>query len=73
MLHICGWRELHTGLWWENLEEGDHLEDLDLRWEDNIERNLKQIGWECMEWINLAQDGNKWQAVVSMVMNRQML
>jgi hypothetical protein len=29
MLHVCGRREVHTGLWWENLEERDHLEDLD--------------------------------------------
>jgi hypothetical protein len=51
MLHFCGRREVHTGLWWENLEEGDHLEDLDLRWEDNIKRNLKDIGWEYMDGL----------------------
>lgn len=31
--------------------------------------NLKQIGWEGMECVYLAQDRDKWQAVVSMVMN----
>jgi len=24
------------------------------KWADNIKMNLKEIGWECMEWINLA-------------------
>jgi hypothetical protein len=37
--------------------------------EDNIEMNLKETGWEDMDWIHLAQDRNKWQAVVNMVMN----
>lgn len=39
------------------------------RWEDIIQMNLKQIGWEGMECVYLAQDRDKWQAVVSMVMN----
>jgi hypothetical protein len=36
---------------------------------ENIEMNRKETGWEAMDWINLAQDMNKWQAVVKMVMN----
>jgi len=36
--------------------------------EDNIEMNLKETGWEDMDWIHLAQDRNKWEAVVNMVM-----
>jgi hypothetical protein len=38
------------------------------RWEDNIEMDFKEIEWEGMDWINLAQDRNKWQALVNMVM-----
>jgi len=37
--------------------------------EDNIEMNLKETGWEDMDWIHLAQDRNKLQAVVNTVMN----
>ena len=39
------------------------------RGEDNTEMDLKEIEWEVVDWINLAQDKDKWQAVVTMVMN----
>jgi hypothetical protein len=29
----------------------------------------REIGWNSVEWIHLAQDRNQWQAVVNMVMN----
>jgi hypothetical protein len=38
-------------------------------WEVNIELCLKDTGWQGMDWINVAEDGDKWQSVVSMVMN----
>jgi hypothetical protein len=38
-----------------------------LRWEDNIRVDLTEIGWEGVELIHLAQDRDKWQAVVNMV------
>jgi hypothetical protein len=39
------------------------------KWEDNIKMDLKEIAWEDVQCINLAQDGDKWRAVVNMVMN----
>jgi hypothetical protein len=36
---------------------------------DNIEMDLGEIGWGGMEWIGLAQDKDKWRAVVNVVMN----
>jgi hypothetical protein len=33
--------------------------------------DLKEIGWEDMDWIDLAQDGGKWWAVVSTAVNFQ--
>jgi hypothetical protein len=36
----------------------DHLEDHRCRWEDNIKIDHKEIGWEGVEWIHLAQDRN---------------
>jgi hypothetical protein len=40
------------------------------RWE-NIRMNLRQIGWEVVEWILLAQDRNQGRALVNTVMNLQ--
>jgi hypothetical protein len=38
-------------------------------WEDNIRMDLREIGWEGVDWIHLAQDRDQWQALVNMVMN----
>jgi hypothetical protein len=39
------------------------------RWEDNIKMDLKEVGGVCGDWMELAQDRNKWRALVSMVKN----
>jgi hypothetical protein len=39
------------------------------RWVDNIKMELKEIGWDGREWINLAQDRDQWRALVNAVMN----
>ena len=39
------------------------------RWEDNIKMNLQEVGWGGMDWIELAQDGDRWRALVNAVMN----
>jgi hypothetical protein len=31
--------------------------------------DLREIGWDGMDWIDLAQDRDQWRVVVSMVMN----
>jgi hypothetical protein len=41
------------------------------RWEDNIRIDLREIGWECVDWMHLTQDMDQWQAVVNTVMNLQ--
>jgi hypothetical protein len=42
------------------------------RWEDGIRMDLRDIGWrEGVEWIQLAQDRDWWQALVNTVMNLQ--
>jgi len=38
-------------------------------WEDNIKMNLQEVECEGMDWIDLAQDRGRWQALVNMVMN----
>jgi hypothetical protein len=37
------------------------------RWMDNITTDLGQIGWRGVDWIDLAQDKNKWRALVNAV------
>jgi hypothetical protein len=44
-------------------------EGLRRRWEDNVNINLKEIGWKGVDWINLAQGGFYWQALVNTLMN----
>jgi hypothetical protein len=39
------------------------------RWVDNIQMDLLEIGWGGVDWIGLAQDKDKWRALVNVVMN----
>jgi hypothetical protein len=39
------------------------------KWEDNIRMNLREIGWEGLGLIHLAQGRVQWQALVNTVMN----
>ena len=39
------------------------------RWEDNIKLDLQEVGGGCGDWMELAQDRERWWALVSMVMN----
>jgi hypothetical protein len=38
------------------------------RWKDNIKMDLQEVGWG-MDWIELAQDRDRWRALVIAVMN----
>jgi hypothetical protein len=39
------------------------------RWEDNIKTDLREMGYGCVDWIGLAQDRDRWRALVNGVMN----
>jgi hypothetical protein len=39
------------------------------RWVNNIKMDLRQTGWDGMDWIDLAQERNKWRALVNTVLN----
>ena len=39
------------------------------RWEDNIKMDLEEVGRGCGDWVRLAQDRDRWRALVSTVMN----
>jgi hypothetical protein len=39
------------------------------RWEDNITMDLREMRCGCVDWMELAQDRDRWRALVSEVMN----
>jgi len=41
------------------------------RWEENIEMDVQEVGWEGRDWIDLTQNRDRWWAVVKAVMNLQ--
>jgi hypothetical protein len=41
------------------------------RWVDNIKMDIREIGWDGMDWISLAEDRDQWRALVNTVMNLQ--
>jgi hypothetical protein len=41
------------------------------KWVDNIKMDVREIGWDGMDWINLAHYRDQWRALVSAVMNLQ--
>ena len=40
-----------------------------LRWEDDIKMDLQEVGGGCGDWMELAQDRDRWRAFVNAVMN----
>jgi hypothetical protein len=39
------------------------------RWVDNIKMDLREIRWDCVDWIDMAQDWGQWRALVNTVLN----
>jgi hypothetical protein len=61
---------VHTGFWCGDLREGDHLGDPSIDGRIIIKWIFKK--WDgAMDWIELAQDRDRWQALVKVVMNLQ--
>jgi hypothetical protein len=40
-----------------------------LKWEDNIKVDLREVEFESTDWIDMAQDRDRWRALVNRVMN----
>ena len=60
--------EACAGFWWANLRDRA-LGRPRHRWEDNIKMDLQEVGCGGMDLIELAQDRDKWRALVNAVMN----
>ena len=58
-----------TGFWWGKPEGKRPLGRPRHRWEDNIEMDLREVGRGCGDWMELAQDRDRWRALVSTAMN----
>jgi len=56
-------------VWWGNLREIIPLGRPRCIWEDNIKMNLQGVGCGSMDWIEVAQDRDRWRALVNVVMN----
>ena len=63
--------EVHTGVWWRNLRERDHLEGPRHRWENNMKIDLYEMGWGAMDWNVLVQNRDRWQALIYVLINLQ--
>jgi hypothetical protein len=72
MWHAWKRGETCTGFWWESPKERDRLEDQGV---DGRVGSTWTLGdWlGGVEWIHLAQDRDRWRAVVNAVMNLQVL
>jgi hypothetical protein len=60
---------MHVGFSWENPERKRPLGRPRRRWEDNIKMDLREIGWDSMDWIDLAQDRDHCTALANAVMS----
>ena len=60
--------DVYAGFWWGNLKGNRPLRIPRHRWEDNIKMDLQEVGCVGMDWIELAQDRDRWRALVNAVM-----
>jgi hypothetical protein len=57
--------ETCTGFWWESPRERDHFKDQSV---DGMNMDFREIGQGDVEWIHLAQDRDRWGALLNAVM-----
>jgi hypothetical protein len=71
MWHTWEKQEIHTKFWLEKPEENRALGKYRCSWEGGIKMDLREIGWEGVDLMQLAEDREQWQALVNTVMNLQ--
>jgi hypothetical protein len=66
---VWGKGEIYIGFWCGKLRVRHHLEDLDVDGRIILKMDLQEVGCGGMDWIDLAQDRDRWRALVNAVMN----
>jgi hypothetical protein len=67
MYHEWGKRGMHIGYWWESQKKP--LGRPRHRWVDNIKMDLREIGWDGVDWIDVVQARDQWRALLNMLLN----
>ena len=60
--------EAYTGFGCGNMRERDHRGDQVVHWRIILRWNLREVGCGSVDWIKLAQDRDRWRALVNAVM-----
>jgi hypothetical protein len=60
---------MHIGFLWENLKERHHWEDQDVGGWTILKCFFEEIGWDGVDWIDMAQDSDQWRTLVNTVLN----
>jgi hypothetical protein len=58
---------MNIGYWWESQKRP--LGRPRRRWVDDVKMDLREVGWDGGDWIDLAEDRDRWRAHVNAVMN----
>jgi hypothetical protein len=69
MWHTWGRGGVFTGFWLGGPKARDHWEDLGIGGRDDIKMDLREVGINGANWIQLAQDRVQWWAFVNTVMS----
>jgi len=69
MEHVMGIAGVNTGFWWGNLRERDHWEDSGIHDRIILRWNFRTLDVGGRDWIYLARDMDRWQALVNAIMN----
>jgi hypothetical protein len=59
---------MHIGYWWQSQKKRS-LGRARYRRVDNIKMDLREIGRDRVDWIDMAQDRDQWRALVNTVLN----
>ena len=62
-------KEIHEGFWWGNRQVNRNLRRPGRGWEVNIQTDIRVIGREEEDWIDLAQDRDKWRDAFNAITN----
>ena len=61
--------ETYIGVWWGTPEGKRPFGRPRRRWEDNNKMDLEDVGGSCREWMESAQNRDRWRALVGTVRN----